>query len=63
MVHFTEINKTPPHYSMFQDIGREATSKLATRSCLKNLQTTLIMEGGGWSENLCEVLSSTINEK
>ena len=47
MVHFTEINKTPPPYSMLQDVGREATPKLATTDCLKYLQTTLIMGWGG----------------
>ena len=25
MVHFTEINQTPPPYPMLQDVGREAT--------------------------------------
>ena len=45
MVHFTEINQTPPPYSMLQDVGGEATPKLATTNCPKYLQTTLIM---GW---------------
>ena len=47
MVHFTEINQTPPPYSMLQDIGREARPKLATTNCPKYLQTTLIMGWGG----------------
>ena len=47
MVHFTKINHTPPAYLMMQDIGREATPKLATTNCLKYLKTTLIMECGG----------------
>ena len=63
MLDFTEINQTPPLYSVMQNIGREATSKLSTRNCLKYLQTTLIMGEGGWSQNLCEVLSKKINEK
>ena len=47
MVHFTEINQTPPPYSILQDVGREATPKLATTNCPKYLQTTLIMGWGG----------------
>ena len=48
IVHFTEINHATPPYSMLQDIGREAASKLVTRNCLlKYLQTTLIMGGEG----------------
>ena len=43
MVHFTEINQTLPPYSMLQDVGREATPKLATTNCPKYFQTTLIM--------------------
>ena len=35
MVHFTEISKTPPPYSMVHDVGREAMPKLATRNCCK----------------------------
>ena len=35
MVHFTEISKTPPPYSMLHDVGREAMPKLATRNCCK----------------------------
>ena len=47
MVHFTDINQTSPPYSMLQDVGREATSKLATANCPKylHLQTT------GWYDN------------
>ena len=47
MVHFVEINQAPSPYSMFQYIGRVATPKLVPRNCLRYLQTTLIMEGGG----------------
>ena len=47
MVHFAEINQAPPPYSMLQYIGRVATPKLVPRNCLRYLQTTLIMEGGG----------------
>ena len=43
MVRFAEINQTPSPYSMLQHIGREATPKLATRTCLKYLQTILIL--------------------
>ena len=56
MVHFTEINQTPPPYSTLQHIGREATPKLGTRNSLKYLQATLIIEGGSWFQNLCELL-------
>ena len=56
MVHFAEINQPPPSYSMLQYIGRVATPKLVSRNCLRYLQTTLIMGGGDWSQNLCEVL-------
>ena len=47
MVHFAEINQPPPSYSMLQYIGRVATPKLVSRNCLRYLQTTLIMGGGG----------------
>ena len=47
MVHFAEINQAPPPYSMLQYIGRVATPKLVSRNCLRYLQTTLIMGGGG----------------
>ena len=49
MVRFAETNQTPSPYSMLQHIGREATPKLATRTCLKYLQTILILFffGGG----------------
>ena len=41
-------NKSGPSpYSMLQDIGRVATLNLVPRNCLKYLQTTLIMGGGG----------------
>ena len=54
------MNQTSHHNSMFQDIGRETTQKLATRNCLKYLETTLIIGTGGWSQNLSEVLSKKI---
>ena len=58
MVHFAEIHQAPPPYSMLQHIGRVATPKLVPRNCLKYLQTTLMMGGGGLvSEFMCEVLS------
>ena len=38
MVHLAEINQLPCLYSMLQ---------LATPKCLRYLQTTLIMGGGG----------------
>ena len=47
MVHFAKINQAPPPYSMLQYIGRVATPKLVSRNCLRYLQTTLIMGGGG----------------
>ena len=47
MVHFTIINQTPPPYSILQNVGREATPKLATTNCPTYLQTTLIMGWGG----------------
>ena len=40
---------------MLQHIGRVATTKIVSRSCLRCLQTTLIMGVGDWSQNLCEV--------
>ena len=63
MVHFTKISQAPSPYSMLQDIGRVATPKIVPRNCLIYLQTTFVMGGGGWSQNLCEVLSQKINEK
>ena len=47
MAHFVEINLPPPPYSMLQHIGRVATPKLVPRTCLRYLQTTLIM-GDEW---------------
>ena len=47
MVHFEDINQAPSPYSMLQDFGRVATPKLVLRNCLRYLQTTLIMGGGG----------------
>ena len=47
MVYFAEINQAPEPYSMLQYIGRVATPKLVPRNCLRYLQTTLIMGGGG----------------
>ena len=64
MVHLPEINQDPTHYSMLQYIGRVTTTKLLPRNCLRYLQTTLIMWAEeDWSQNLCELLSKTINEK
>ena len=48
---------------MFQDIRRAATPTFSTRNCLKYLQTTFIIGGGGWSQNLCEVLQIIWNFK
>ena len=42
------------NYSMLQYIERVATSKLPPRNCFKYLQAKLIIEAGGWSQNLCE---------
>ena len=51
------MNHAPPPYSVLHHIGRGvATPKFEPRNCARYLQTTLIMGGGGWSENLCEVL-------
>ena len=47
MFHFAEINQILSSYSMLQDIGRIATLKLVPRHCLRYLQTTLIVGGGG----------------
>ena len=63
MVYLVKINQTPSPYSVLQYIGRVATVKLVPRNCLRYLQTTLIMWGVDWSQNLCEVLSKKINEK
>ena len=41
------INQAPPPYSMLQYIGRVATPKPVPRDCLRYLQTTLMMGGGG----------------
>ena len=57
MVHFTEINQTPPPYPMLQDVGREATPKLAARNCPKYLQATLIM---GWGVLVSEFMWSIV---
>ena len=40
-------NQTPSPSSMLQHIGGAATPKLMPRNCLRYLQTTLIMGGGG----------------
>ena len=45
MIHFAEINQTPPLYSMLQTVERVATPKLAPRNCFRYLQTTLIIVG------------------
>ena len=63
MVHFAELNETPFPLSMLQHFGRVATPKLVPRTSLRYLQATMIMMGGDWSQNLCEVLSKKINEK
>ena len=47
MIHFAETNQAPPPYSMLQYVGRVATPKFVPRNCLRYLQTTLIMGGGG----------------
>ena len=47
MVHLAKTNHVPPPCSMLQYIGRVATSTLMPRNCLRYLQTTLAMEGGG----------------
>ena len=47
MVHFAEIDQAPCPYSMLHHIGRIASSKLVPRNCLRYLQTTFIMRGGG----------------
>ena len=47
MVHFAEINQALPTYSMLQYIRRVEIPKLLQRTCLRYLQTTLIMGEGG----------------
>ena len=47
MTHFAKTNQVPSPYSMLQDIRRVAIPKLVPRHCLRYLQTTLIMGGGG----------------
>ena len=47
MVLFAEINQAPSLYSMLQHIGRVATLELVLRNCLRYLEKTLIMGGGG----------------
>ena len=47
MVHFAEINQVPSSYSMLPHTGRVATPNLVPRNCLKYLQRSLIMGGGG----------------
>ena len=47
MIHFAEINQAPSPYSMLQHIERVATLKLVPRTCLRYLQGTLIIGGGG----------------
>ena len=47
MVHFTEINQVPSHYSILQDIGRVATPKLVPRSCFRYWQITMKLGEGG----------------
>ena len=56
MVHFAEINQALPPYSMLQYIRRAEMTKLLQRTCLRYLQTTLIMgEGGLVSEFMWEI--------
>ena len=46
-------------YSMLQHIGRVAKPKVAARNCLRYLQTTLIMSGGGLvSEFMWDIVAS-----
>ena len=65
MVHFPEINKAPSPYSMLQHIGRVETPKLVPRNCLRYLQTTLGMWGGGlvsefmWGIVVCILVFAT----
>ena len=60
MVLFPEINQAPPPYSMLQHTGRVATPKLVPRNCLRYLQTTLRMGGGGLvSEFMCGVVADS----
>ena len=55
MVHLAEISHAPPlspppstpAYSMLQYTGRVVTVKFVPRNCLRYLQITLIMWGGG----------------
>ena len=47
MVHFAETNQAPSPYSILQHICRIATPKLLPRSCLRYLQTALIIGGKG----------------
>ena len=47
MIHFAGVNQAPSPYSMLQYIARVATPKLVSRNCLRYLQTSLIMGGGG----------------
>ena len=42
MVHFAELNQTPPLLNV-EHVGRIATPKLVQGKCLRYLQTTLIM--------------------
>ena len=46
LVYFAEINQGLSSYSMLQHIGRITTPTLVPRTCLRYLQTTLIMGGG-----------------
>ena len=47
MANFAEISQAPFPYSILQHIGRVATPKLVLGNCLRYLETTLIMGGGG----------------
>ena len=56
MAHFAEINQVSSPYLMLQYIGEVTSTRLVPRNCLRYLQTTLMMEGGDWSQNSREVL-------
>ena len=54
MVFFADVNQTPSSFPlMFQHIRRVAIPKLMPRSCLRYLQTTLIM---GWEGLISEFM-------
>ena len=61
MIHFAEINQAPSPNSMLPHIEREANLKLVPRDCLRYLQTTLSMVGGGLVSEPIEVLQKPVN--